>query len=87
MIGETILDKSIEGTIIGIDQIMEETRNRDIEIEVKAGRILEIIIVTIQEKEVEIEIEIGVMTDKHDHEQEHYLMKEETGPGLDPILE
>ena len=48
---------------------------RDIEIEVKVGRIQEIIIVTIQEKGVEIEVEIGVVIDKCIQEQEHYLMR------------
>ena len=83
MIEETIIDETIEGTIIEIDKSVEETLNRDTEIEVKVGRIQEIIIVTIQEKEVEIEVEI----DKHDQEQGHYLMKEKTVQGLDPILE
>ena len=59
MIGETIIDKTIEETILEIDKIMTEmTLNRDIEIEVRVGRIQEIIIVTIQE----IEVEIGVET-------------------------
>ena len=62
MIGKTIIDKTIEETIIEIDQIMEGTLNRDIEIDVRIGRIQEIIIVTVQEKEVEIEVEIGVVT-------------------------
>ena len=52
MIGETITDKTIEGTITEIDQIMEGTINRDKDIEVKVGRILEIIIETIQEKDL-----------------------------------
>ena len=47
MIGETIIDRTIEGTITEIDQIMEGTINKDIGIEVKVGRILEIIIETI----------------------------------------
>ena len=47
MIEETIIDKTIEGTIIEIDTIMEGTLNRDKEIEVRVGRIQEIIIVTI----------------------------------------
>ena len=71
MIDETIIDKIIEEIITEtiIDQIMEEIikENRDIEIEVKVGRILEIILETIQEKdlsEVEIETEIGVEKDK-----------------------
>ena len=66
-IGETIIDRTIEGTITEIDQIMEGTINKDIGIEVRVGRILEIIIETIQEKdlsEVEIEVEIGVEIDK-----------------------
>ena len=58
MIGETTLDKTIKGTIIETDKIMDGTINRGIEIEVKVGRIQEIIRVTIQEKEVEIEVEI-----------------------------
>ena len=71
MIDETIIDKIIEGiiteTIIG--QIMEETiiEKRDIELEVKVGRILEIIIGIMQEKDlikVEIEAEIGEEKDK-----------------------
>ena len=61
MIEETTIDKTIEETIIEIDQIMEEmTLNRDKEIEVRVGRIQEIIIVTIQG----IGLEIGVETDK-----------------------
>ena len=73
MIGETIIDKTIEGTITEMDQIMVEMLSKDIEIEMKAGRIQEIIIVTIQEKdlsEVEIEtgVEIGVEIDKCDQE-------------------
>ena len=51
MIDETIIDKIIEKTIIKtiIDQFMKETiiENRDIKIEVKVERILEIIIETI----------------------------------------
>ena len=52
---------------------MEETiiENKDIGLEVKVGRILEIIIEIIQEKdsnEVEIEAEIGVEKDKHDQD-------------------
>ena len=45
MIGKTIIGKIKNGTITEttIGQIMEETINRDIEIEVKVGRILEII--------------------------------------------
>ena len=85
MIDKTIIDKIIEETIIEtfIDQIMEETikENRDIEIEVKEGRILEIIIETIQEKDlskVEIEIEIGVEKDMDDQDQEHYQEREES---------
>ena len=71
MIDETIIDMIIEEviteTIIG--QIMEKTitENRDIELEMKVGRILEIIIGIIQEKElieVEIETETGVEKDK-----------------------
>ena len=46
MIGETITDRTIEGTITEIDQIMVETVNRDIKIEVRVGRIQEIIIGT-----------------------------------------
>ena len=48
MIGKTIIDKTIEGAITEVDQIMEGTINRDIEIEVKKGRIQEIILETIQ---------------------------------------
>ena len=73
MIDKTIIGKIIEGiiteTIIG--QIMEETITRDIELEVKVGRILEIIIEIIQERdlsEVEIEAEVGVEKDKHDQD-------------------
>ena len=50
---------------------MEGILNRDIEIEVKVGRIQQIIIVTIQEKdlsEVEVEVEIGVVIDKCDQQ-------------------
>ena len=60
---------------------MEEmTLNKDIEIEVRVGRIQEIIIVTI------LEVEIGVETDKCNQELEHYLIIERTGQGLDPTL-
>ena len=89
MIGETIIDETVEETIIEIGQIMEGTLNGDIEMEVRVGRIQEIIIVTIQEKDlskVEIGVEIGVETDKCNQEQECYLMKEKTGQGLDPTL-
>ena len=88
MIGETIIDKTIEGTITEIDQIIEGIINRDIDIEVKVGRIQEIIIETIQEKDlskVEIEVEIEVVIDKCDQEQECYQMKERVSQGLDPI--
>ena len=73
MIGKTIIDKTIEGKTIEIDKIMEGTINKGIEIEVKVGRIQEIIRETIQEKdlreiEVEREVEIGVEIDKHDQE-------------------
>ena len=71
MIGKTVTDKTIEGTITEIDQIMEEAINRDIGLEVKVGRIQEIIIETIQEKdlsEVEIEVEIGIVIDKCNQE-------------------
>ena len=74
MIGKTIIDRKIEGTITEIDQIMgrdNQQRYKDIGIEVKVGRILEIIIETIQEKdlsEVEIDVEIGVEIDKCDQE-------------------
>ena len=58
MIGETITDKAIEGTI-EISKIMEEmTPNKGIEIEVRVGK--EITIMTIQETEVGI----GIETDK-----------------------
>ena len=72
MIGEIATSKMIDMTIIGetitdpiIGQIMEETtiRNREIELEVKVGKILEIVTEIIQGKdmrEVEIEAEIGV---------------------------
>ena len=65
MIGETNIDKTKDGIITEtiIDQIMEETINRDIEIEGKVVRILEIIIETIQEKSLR-EVEIGVEIDK-----------------------
>ena len=46
---------------------MEETINRDIEIEVKVGRILEIIKETIQEKDLR-EVEVGVEIDKCNQE-------------------
>ena len=84
MLGEIATDKMIDMTIIGetikdpiIGQIMEETiiGNRDIELEVKVGKILEIITEIIQGndlREVEIEAEIGVEKDKHDQDQEHY---------------
>ena len=69
MIGETIINKTIKGTNTEIDQIMEGTMNRDIEIEVKGGSIQEIILETIQGKDLrEIEVEIGVEMDKHDQE-------------------
>ena len=69
MIGETITDKTIEGTIIEIDLIMEETINRDIGLEVKVGRIQEIIIERIQEEDMsEKEVEIEVVIDKCDQE-------------------
>ena len=84
IIGEITTDKMIDETIIGkiieeivtktiIGQIMEETiiENRDVELEMKVGRILEIIIGIIQEKDlikVEIEVEIGVEKDKHDQD-------------------
>ena len=80
MIGETIIDKTIEGTIIEIDKIMEETLNRDMEIEVRVGSIQEITVVTMQKVEKRVE------TDKCDQELECYLMKEKTGQGLDPTL-
>ena len=79
MINDTIIDMNIEEIITetSIGQIVEETiiENRDIEIEVKVGRILEIIMEIIQEKDlskVEIEAEIGVERDKHDQDQEHF---------------
>ena len=84
MIGEIATDKMIDETIIGkiieeiitetiIGQIMEETiiENRDIDLEVKVGRILEIIMEIIQEidlSEVEIEVEIGVDKEKHNQD-------------------
>ena len=80
MLGEIATDKMIDMTIIGetitdpiIGQIMEETiiGNRDIELEVKVGKILEIITEIIQGndlREVEIEAEIGVEKDKHDQD-------------------
>ena len=92
MIGETIVDKIKDRTITEtiIDHIMEEAINRDIDIEVKVGRILEIIIETIQEKDV-TEVEIGVEIDKCDQEREHYWMIERIGQDqnldLDPIQE
>ena len=61
---------------------MEETINRDIELEMKVGRILEIIIEIIQERDlskVEIEAEIGVEKGKCDQDQEHYQMIERIG--------
>ena len=98
MIAETIIGKIIEeiitGTIIG--QIMEETiiENSDIELEVKVGRILEIIIEIIQEKDsskVETEAEIGVEKDKHDQDQEHYrkieMIHQDQNLDLDQIQE
>ena len=80
MIGETIIDNTIEG--IEIDKIMETTLNKDIEIEVRVGRIQEIIIVTIQDRKEMI----GVEADKCDQELEHYQMIEKTGQGLDLTL-
>ena len=54
IIGKTITDKTIEGTI-EIGKVMEKTTpNRDIEIEVRVGRVQEITIVMIQETEVGI---------------------------------
>ena len=69
MINETVIGKIIEGifTETIIDQIMEETINRDIEIKVKVGRFLEIIMEIIQEKDLR-EVEIGIEIDKHDQE-------------------
>ena len=67
MIGETVIDKTIEWTITEIDQSMEGTINRDIEIEVKVGRTQEIILESIPRKDLrETEVEIGVEIDKHD---------------------
>ena len=56
---ETIIGKVIEWTITQkiIGQIMEETTNRDIELEVNVGRILEIIKEIIQERDL-IDVEI-----------------------------
>ena len=75
MTGETTIDMMLGE--IATDKIMEETiiGNRDIELEVKVGKILEIITEIIQGndlREVEIEAEIGVEKDKHDQDQEHY---------------
>ena len=76
--GKTIIDKKIEETILEIDKIMAEMAlSRDIEIEVRVGKIQEITKMTIQE----IEAEIGVETDKCDQELECYLMIEKTGQG------
>ena len=88
MIGKLATDKMTDVTIIGknieeiitettIGQVMEETiiENRDIGLEVKVGKILEIITGIIQGKdlnEVEIEAEIGVEKDKCNQDQEHY---------------
>ena len=48
MKGETIIDKTIEETILEIDKIMAEmTLNRDIEIEVRVGKIQDITKMTI----------------------------------------
>ena len=63
---------------------MEEKiiEDRDIELEVKVGKILEIITGIIQGKdlnEVEIEAEIGLEKDKHDQDQEHYQKIEMIG--------
>ena len=71
---------------------MEETINRCIEIEVKVGRIQEIIIEKIQEQDMsKKEVEIEVVIDKCDQEQEHYQMNERIGQDqnldLDPIQE
>ena len=88
MIGETTVDRTIEGTIT--KTIIEGTFNKDIGIEVKVGKILEIIIETIQEKDLS-EVEVGVEIDKCDQVQEHYKMKErivqDQNLDLDPIQE
>ena len=62
MICKTFIDKTIEGSVTEIDQVMERTINTDIDIQVKVGRIQGIIIETIQEEdlsEVKTEVEIG----------------------------
>ena len=91
MIGKIATDKMIDMTIIEeiniettIDQIMKETitENRDIEIEVKVEKILEIITGIIQGKDlngVEIEAETGVEKDKCNQDQEHYQKIEVIG--------
>ena len=86
MIGKTIIDKTKHWTITGtiIDKIMVETINRDIELEVKVGRILEIIIEIIQGKDLR-EVDIGVEIDNCDQEQECYRMIE--GIGQDQNLD
>ena len=57
MIGAIITRLTIDEVII--DQIMDKTPNKHLEIEVKVGIELEITTMTIQEVEVEIEIMIG----------------------------
>ena len=72
IITSLMIDKTIKEKILEIDKIMAEmTPNRDIEIEVRVGRVQEITLVTIQA----IDVEIGVKTDKCDQELEHYLIK------------
>ena len=95
VIGEIATNKMIDVTIIGknieeiitettIGQVMEETviEDREIEPEVKVGKILEIITGIIQGKglnKVEIEAEIGVEKDKCDQDLEHHLKIEIIG--------
>ena len=91
----TETDQEADGTIIGqvigfiftrltideviIDQIMDKTPNKHLELEIKVGIELEITTMTIQEAEVEIEI----MIDQSSLDKAHYLMKEmNLGPDL-----
>ena len=81
-IGETIIDKIIEGTT-EIDKIIDKmTPNRGIGIGVRVERGQEITIVTILEVEIEVEMDI------YNKEPEHCQMTE-TGQdlGLGPTLE
>ena len=105
MIGEIAADKMIDMTIIGknieeintettIGQITEETiiGNRDIELQVKVGKILEIITGIIQGKdlgEVETEVEIEVEKGNDDQDlglhQKIEVIGQDQNLGLDQI--